>query len=357
VVNAQGSNASRPPLPVRAVMAAFFLTAKAGRHRVQRMKVGWRVFRYRSRWTWWGRAAWKTTVFLQAPGETRRRRHLADHYVARINVARMPREKGYCLLTPNDFPGIESVIATCRQVFDRKLREAGAPEERDGPLKTRVVKSGHLRNLLTSADLREHVNLVDFALSDAAFGTAMAYLRAVPRLNRVDLLYSLPRPDDEKVTSQLFHVDPEGLTQVKFFINIFAVDDAEGPFTFIPADETARVIRRVGALRRTQGKQHAGRYLDDEIVAVRAEGAVVRAKGPEGSGVAIDTSRCLHMGSRVRPGAFRLCLYLQYCTTNELGNAFDVERYRNDPVRYLAVQHSLASRGNAVSAPHQMGMQ
>ena len=32
----------------------------------------------------------------------------------------------------------------------------------------------------------------------------------------------------------------------------------------------------------------------------------------------------------------------------------DIERYRNDPVRLFAVQHSAASAGGEVSAPHQM---
>jgi hypothetical protein len=156
------------------------------------------------------------------------------------------------------------------------------------------------------------------------------------------------------VSSQLFHVDPEGLTQVKFFINVFDVGEGEGPFTFIPADETARIIYEVNLLRQQHGKQHAGRYLDDEISAVGADGSIVRVTGPRGSGVAVDTSRCLHLGSRVSPGSFRLCLYIQYCTTRERGNAFDVERYLNDPVRHLAVQHSVVSAGGEVSAPHQM---
>ena len=156
------------------------------------------------------------------------------------------------------------------------------------------------------------------------------------------------------MSSQLFHVDPEGLTQVKFFINVFDVGDGEGPFTFIPADDTARIIRDVNVLRQQQGLAHQGRYLDEEITAVGASGAIVRVTGSGGSGVAVDTSRCLHMGSRVRPGSFRLCLYIQYCTTRERGNAFDIERYKGDPVRQFAVQHSVASAGGEVSAPHQM---
>ena len=171
----------------------------------------------------------------------------------------------------------------------------------------------------------------------------------------VDLLYSVPRAGDGLAASQFFHLDPEGLTQAKVFINIFDVDEPEGPFTFIPADDTARILSAIRTLRRKQGKPHVGRYLDEEVAAVGGADAIVRVKGPRGAGVAVDTSRCLHLGSRVQPGAFRLCLYIQYCTSHEQGNVFDIKRFRKDPVRYLAVKDSVASTGTEVTAPHEMG--
>ena len=60
------------------------------------------------------------------------------------------------------------------------------------------------------------------------------------------------------------------------------------------------------------------------------------------------------MGSRVQPGASRLCLYLQYCTTLEPTNVFDVSRLQRDSVRYLAVKHSTAPRANRVGPSSQM---
>ena len=185
-------------------------------------------------------------------------------------------------------------------------------------------------------------------------GIATKYLRMVPYLNRVDLLYSVPRATDGTIASQLFHVDPEGVTQVKFFINVFDTNDDSGPFTFIPADDTARILREIRALRRKEGRPHVGRYLDEEIAAVGGTSTVISVKGPKGSGVAVDTSRCLHLGSRVRPGSFRLCLYVQYCASLEHGNVFDLDRFRGDPIRYMAIKHSSRWEGTDVAAPHQM---
>jgi hypothetical protein len=222
-----------------------------------------------------------------------------------------------------------------------------------GDEEKRREKRAFLRNVLNNDDLRNHPELVDFAVSDWALGIVTDYLGVVPYLNRVDLLHSVSRLTDDRIASQLFHVDPEGVTQVKFFVNVFDTDDDDGPFTFIPADETKRIIRAIRLLRRKQGKPHVGRYTDEEIAAVGGIDSIIKLTGPGASGVAIDTSRCLHLGSRVRPGSFRLCLYIQYCASLERGNTFDIDRFRTDPLRFMAVKHSSKWAGTDVAAPHQ----
>jgi hypothetical protein len=162
----------------------------------------------------------------------------------------------------------------------------------------------------------------------------------------VDLVYSLPRPGGDKIDIQLFHLDPEGLRQVKFFIQIFDVGEPQGPFSFIPGDVSARVLRDIAAWRRQHGAPASRRYSDEEVTAVGGDGELITVQGPAGTAIAIDTSRCLHLGSRVQPGTFRLMLYLQYCTTREQTNAYDVERFSTDALRRLAVCHSV-ERGRA----------
>ena len=260
----------------------------------------------------------------------------------------MGQATGYAMLPRDQVPGLTAALNTSQRLFESKT-EVGSGTDAD----KRKEKRAFLRNLLNNDDLRNHPTLVDFALSDWALSVVTDYLRVVPYLNRVDLLYSVPRPTDDRIASQLFHVDPEGVTQVKFFVNVFDTDDDDGPFTFIPADESRRIIRAIRSLRRKQGKPHVGRYTDEEIDAVGGSRSVISVTGPRGSGVAVDTSRCLHLGSRVRPGSFRLCMYLQYCASLEHGNVFDIQRFRDDPIRLLAVQHSSKWAGTDVAAPHQ----
>ena len=315
---------------------------------------------YRVRETPQGRRLLQKAEFIRSPRDHQSRRDTAQSYVERAAAPVMESAKGFGLTSVEKFENFSAVVETARCLFEKKKalidEELASFPTWDDITQQKYLKrkDRFLRNLLSDQDLEQNPLLVDFALSDAVLGMATRYLGSVPYLCRVDLVYSLPRPTADNMASQLFHVDPEGLTQVKFFIHMYDVGDSEGPFTFIPADETERIIAEVRALRRRQGKPHSGRYLDEEIDAVGGASSIVRIEGPTGDGIAIDTSRCLHMGSRVRPGAFRLCLYLQYCTTAEQTNVFDVERYKSDPVRYLAVKHSVAPNANRVPASAQM---
>ena len=311
-----------------------------------------RNFYYRVRETTKGRTLLRMAEYLRSPAGNRMRRKAAEDYIERTQPPVVDPAKGYAFTSLERFENFDEVLEVSRAVFERKKQ---ALDEEQNPSvdwseqkrqKYAQRKDKFLRNLLDDEDLRRNPALVDFALSDTVLGMATRYLGTVPYLCRVDLVYSLPRAPGEHIASQLFHVDPEGLRQVKFFIHIYDVGEPEGPFTFIPADDTTRILADIRQLRRSQGKPHIGRYLDEEIAAVGGAGSIVRLKAPTGAGVAIDTSRCLHMGSRVQPGASRLCLYLQYCTSREPTNVFDVRRANKDPIRLLAVKHSVAPDAN-----------
>ena len=291
-----------------------------------------------------GRVLLKAAGLVRSPRDLRHRAQVAGPYIARLRTPGAPidRAQGYGLLSLDALGDASQALESCRRLFEIKKAAIDAeaagfdtwsPEQRQKFLSR---KQSFLRYLLDDRDLREHPALVEFALSEPMLGAATRYLGMVPYLTRVDLMYSLPRAAGGNIESQLFHLDHEGVTQIKHFIHVFDVGGREGPFTFIPADATSRIVREVRALRRKRqsGKDiELRRYSDEEIAAVGGTDDIVTVTGPVGSGVAVDTSRCLHLGSRVDPGSFRLCLYLQYCTTHEITNVYDVERFRNDPVR------------------------
>jgi hypothetical protein len=286
-----------------------------------------------------------TAAWMRAPNDRLHRRRIAASYIASQPAGGLDSGGGFEVAQFDGIPEFAPVLATCRRLFEAKRVESRPegfeswPVERQAKFLSR--KQSFFRYLLTDDDLRHHPELVEFALGDRTLGAATRYLGMVPYLSHVDLVYSLPRPGGDNIDSQLFHLDPEGLKQVKFFIQIFEVGDAQGPFSFIPADTSARVLRDIAAWRRQHGVEPSRRYSDQEVAAVGGQRSLITVQGPAGTAIAIDTSRCLHLGSRVQPGRFRLMLYLQYCTTREQTNAFDVERFSRDEMRRLAVSHSI----------------
>lgn len=301
---------------------------------------------FRARESRHGQMFLRAAALARAPRDLRRRRLMAAQYIERMTSEGIDPSTGYQRLSLQSASGFDHVLASCRRLFTIKKAEFEARVagfESWGPAKQAKYlgrKQSFLRYLLTDEDLRKSPELVEFALSDRMLGAATRYLGMVPYLSRVDLVHSLPRPGDN-IDSQLFHLDPEGLRQVKFFIYVYDVGDGEGPFSFIPADASARVLRETFERRKAQGAPISRRYSDEEVAAAGGADALVTVKGPAGTGVAVDTSQCLHLGSRVQPGTFRLILYLQYCTTREQTNVFDVARFTHNPVHHLAVSHSV----------------
>ena len=190
-----------------------------------------------------------------------------------------------------------------------------------------------LRNCLKADDLLRYPEVGDFILSDLFLAIATNYLGSVPRLASVMLWWTTANSTTK--ASQLYHADTEDGRQLKFFVNLTDVSAENGPFTFLPAS-TSRALRK--ALR-----HEVGRLQDKHINQYAASGKAVPFIGSIGSGMAVDTSNCLHYGSRTRSGE-RLVLMIQYVPFNVQREsttpapALDARRYENDPVRRLIVE-------------------
>src|SRR5437870_8886998 len=287
-----------------------------------------------------GRTLLNAAAAALQPVDFYQRRRAAARYNHRFPSDRMTLANGYALLPSGTLPGTPEIIDTCQRLFIVKKAavEASAPAGKEAAKEQRK-KRGFLKNLLDNDDLRAAPLLLDFALSDSLLSIVTNYLGVIPRLTRVDLVYSIPRHmPDEHIASQLFHQDPEGVRQAKVFLNVFDVNEDEGPFMFIPASRSEAIVSAMRHQRRQAGARDEVRYRDDEVGAQGGLADVVRLRGPAGTAAVVDTSRCLHAGSRIRPGYFRLCLFIQYCTTRENAQTFDTRRFRTDPVRWLAVK-------------------
>jgi hypothetical protein len=89
---------------------------------------------------------------------------------------------------------------------------------------------------------------------------------------------------------------------VKCFVNVWDVGEGGGAFTFLPKADTSNALRNGGLLKIVS---------DAELDRVAPKAEKIAAVGGAGSGVLVDTSRCLHQGSRARLRA-RLVFQFQY---------------------------------------------
>lgn len=136
---------------------------------------------------------------------------------------------------------------------------------------------------------------VQFALQKQLIGFLASYLGNLPQLDDVLLTYS--RPTGNKLSySQLWHRDYDDTRVVKVFAYLTDVKDIEdGPFTLM--QNNRRKASDIIVKSRYSDSAFEARYPDAEIKEFIA---------PKLTVFAVDTSRCYHMGSRVKAGRSRL---------------------------------------------------
>jgi phytanoyl-CoA dioxygenase PhyH len=142
-----------------------------------------------------------------------------------------------------------------------------------------------------------------FALQPAVLAALAEYYGELPRLDYVTVTYSGPA-EGELRFSQLWHRDYDDTKVVKLFVYLTDVGDEDGPFTFLPGPQSDRI----GFSLRS--------HRPDAAIAARADlGAAVRMTAPRLSAFLVETSRCLHMGSRVAAGHERLMYTATFIST------------------------------------------
>lgn len=189
---------------------------------------------------------------------------------------------GYRIVGPGELPGLDEVVARCQALVEegRESRQRSAYQ--------RNPKKDFLLSVVAGDEFCRYPELIRFMVSRPIVATAARYLGAVPLLAAANLWWS--PPNETQLSSQRYHIDKEDRRQLKLVVNVTDTDEAQGPFTFLPAS-LSEVVQ--GAQRRRK------RHLSDEALdAVGVGDGALRLVGPAGSAAFVDTSRCLHHGSR-----------------------------------------------------------
>ena len=276
-----------------------------------------------------GLSAGRAVNIALAPFASGPRRRIARSLAAEATAPiRIDPEEGYAfpdLAAMSELaPAIEQGRAATRaamQANELKLYDNG------------MSRKQFLVYAMPGSEIAKCDAIMRLALARPILDAVSVYLGAVPVLNSVDLMVSLP--NSSEFGSQLYHLDFADDRQVKLFICIEPVTPAHGPFTFVPAGKTRQIVEALDYDR--------GRLTIEQVTTVIDERDQIAVTGDAGFAVMVDTSRCLHYGSRHNrePRVMLVAQYSDYhvpeqppvrWSVNEITRRLDL-----DPVQRLAL--------------------
>ena len=244
-----------------------------------------------------------------------RRRALVSnlpHNVVIESCAAALRSSGYCLVSDLVDPNLLESLSDAGLTKFKRAHEVGLLQQVN-------AKDFWVRLLdedMQSGMLPLENPFVAIALQPELVSVVAAAMGEVPRLDYVLLTLSL-NTNKELSYSQLWHRDHDDTKVIKLFFYLTDVLSPEdGPFTFIPKQASDKLGFRL--------KSHLS---DDQIDRWISKTAVTAMYGSRLSAFMVETSRCLHMGSRVAPGHERLLYTATYFSAPRL--------YPEPPPRFL----------------------
>lgn len=236
---------------------------------------------------------------LRNPRDRRRRLKARMDLEADPGSDRVSKTSGDWKLAPATLPGQAEATARTQQIFS-KLAAGGALLD----ARSRTNKP-FLINLRRDRELMQVGEIADFVLSPAILEAATRYLGSAPVLTTLRLWWTPANSTLE--SSQLYHRDAEGPTQLKFFLHISDVTSRSGPLVYVPADVSRDLMRSLGYQR--------GKLSDEALEDLGVSAHAIAVTGEAGTALALDTSRCLHFGSRGNEED-RVVLMFQFTPSN-----------------------------------------
>jgi hypothetical protein len=236
----------------------------------------------------------------------------------------IPEEKGYLILPPGSIAAAEPVIAAGNEVVDSIGHERLLSEF--NPRKDTMS-----RGFLPPEASELGSPYMNFALHEDIVGAASAYLGVVPILLGIDIWYAYSDANqDGPINASLWHLDGDDTTQVKVWIHLADVVPEAGPLTVLDATKSEEFAEHT-----EYDSSVEYRIPDEKINSFIGEDDLVVFDGPKGQIEYVDTSRCMHMGSRAQPGCpVRRVFFAKYVTPYAF--KFKDDHREESPFRQLA---------------------
>jgi hypothetical protein len=243
--------------------------------------------------------------FLKRPIASLQRTHA---YVRIKNERNILIEDGFAFFTLQNIGASSKGAKKCLELWEARCKG----DEFDSRLlwADKYQEITFLRNCLLPNDLNENPEILELILNKNILEAATYHLKTIPILASAQIWWSTSEATAQgnfNTGSQQFHLDQEDKRQLKVFIFLNEIHKDNGPFTFYTETDTEKIKAKTNYKR--------GRLDEVEIDQTSQTDNKVVLLGKFGEGLAVDTSQCLHMGSRVYKGE-RLVLMLHFVPYN-----------------------------------------
>ena len=211
---------------------------------------------------------------------------------------------GWALDTSMSLPHLDRILEDSERII----------ADRSGTRKSAAgAYRSYFQDAWTPEDCGRYPAFLDFATSSELLATVSRYLRCIPALSTtlpsgirfVESNAAFDDRPDEPHDSQLYHIDYYSLPNVYVLVLLADTTHDHGPWTFIPRGRSQEARLELGYW----GERRGYRLSDEDVYSVVARDEAIEFTGPRGSVLFIESSGCLHFGSRnsVKP-RFQLML-------------------------------------------------
>lgn len=184
-------------------------------------------------------------------------------------------------------PDSQNLAKYCAELFEKKKEKIMADFKPPYGFVLNVIEENGKVLLEDPEDFKP---IVEFCSKPEIYDAVAGYIGEKPVISNISLLYTMP--DSTRIGPQLFHRDTNEYKQIHIVIPVWEVDDESGPFTFIPADESAKIVKAL--------KHENGRIPDETIFQYYDEKNLLTCTGKPGDVYLLNPCQCIHFGARTK---------------------------------------------------------
>ena len=201
--------------------------------------------------------------------------------------------EGWAIDTSGTLPHLDQVLADADEIIE---------ERRGVRTSTTGTYRSYFQDLWKPEDAERYPSFVDFCTSSDVIAAVSHYLESIPALSTtlpsgirfVESNAEFDDQPDRAKDSQLYHIDYYSLPNVYVLVLLQDTSFENGPWTFLPRSVSQRV-------REDAGYWEAGRdyrMSDEEVFTHASREDVIEFSYPRGTVLFIESSGCMHFGSR-----------------------------------------------------------